>query len=85
MVKHSAIILCLIILSSCRKPQGISYLDEHYPGPRPQLYAPGIVNVDGRFQQNITISADGKEQYITITDSAVWRYERILRFKQTDQ
>lgn len=85
MAKHSAIILCLIILSSCGKPQGISYLDEHFPGHEPQLYAPGLVNVEGRFQQNITISANGKEQYITITDSAVWRYERILRLKQTDK
>ncbi|HAP62033.1 MAG TPA: hypothetical protein DCR93_21885, partial [Cytophagales bacterium] len=59
------------------------YLDTEYPGLTPQPYAEGIVNVPGRFQQNITLSPDGREHYLTQTDAELWRYERILRISQS--
>ena len=59
----------------------VAYLDDDYPGLIPQKYAVGIVNVDGRHQQNMTMSPDGKEQLFTVTGSELWRYETILRVK----
>jgi hypothetical protein len=59
----------------------VHYLDEDYPGLIPKKYATGIVNVEGRYQQNMTMSPDGREHLFTQTDSAIWRYERILRVK----
>ncbi len=59
----------------------VTYLDRDYPGSIPELYAEGIINVAGRLQQNLTMTTDGKEHYITQTDKALWRYERLLRLK----
>lgn len=57
------------------------YLDTDFPNKTPKLYAEGIINVSNRFQQNLTMTSDGKEHLITITDSALWRYQTILRIK----
>ncbi|MCR9253357.1 MAG: hypothetical protein NXI20_23285 [bacterium] len=60
------------------------YLDIDFPDKTPKLYAEGIINLNNRFQQNLTMTSDGKEHLITITDSALWRYQRILRIKNMD-
>ncbi|MEO1052258.1 MAG: hypothetical protein AAFX87_16620 [Bacteroidota bacterium] len=73
----------LMMLFSCDKK--VHYLDTDYPGLTPELYAEGIINVEGRFQQNLTMSPDGKEYFITQTDSAIWRYERILQVKSSGE
>lgn len=73
-------LLALLLFGACDKK--VSYLDSDYPDLIPQKYAAGIVNLDGRWQQNLTMSPDGKEQLFTITDSALWRYERILRVRK---
>ncbi|NET35257.1 MAG: hypothetical protein F6K19_25055 [Cyanothece sp. SIO1E1] len=69
----------LLFFNACKDQ--VSYLDSDYPGLIPKKYAAGIVNLDGRWQQNLTMSPDGKEQLFTITDSALWRYERMLRVR----
>ncbi|MFD2099051.1 hypothetical protein [Flagellimonas iocasae] len=72
----------MMVFPGCKRK--VHYLDENYPGPSPKLYAAGIINVDGRYQQNLTMSPDGREHLFTQTDSAIWRYERILRIKNVD-
>ena len=74
-------ILALLCIAGCSDK--VSYLDDGYPGLIPRMYADGIVNVNGRFQQNLTMSPDGNEHLITITDSSLWRYERILRIRKS--
>ena len=59
----------------------IAYLDVDFPELIPKPYAEGIINVEGRFQQNLTMSANGKECYFTETGGKEWRYERILRLR----
>ncbi len=71
--------ILLIISSSCADQ--VVYLDDDHPGLIPKKYAVGIINMDDRFQQNMTMSPDGKEQLFTITDAALWRYESIVRVK----
>ena len=73
--------LVILLTSSCG--QEVTYLDDDFPGKTPKLYAPGMINVAGRLQQNLSMSADGNEHYFTITDSTLWRYERILRIVRT--
>ncbi|UBZ14523.1 hypothetical protein LDL77_02125 [Flagellimonas marinaquae] len=64
---------------SCK--EDVHYLDDDHPGITPKKYAEGIINVKGRFLQNITMSPDGKEVLLGQTDAEIWRYERILRVK----
>jgi hypothetical protein len=78
--KLSIPILGLILISSSCVNK-VHYLDDDYPDLIPKKYAEGIINVEGRYQQNLTMSPDGKEHLITQTDSALWRYERILRVR----
>ncbi len=73
----SLLILSLLFGSSCSERS--IYLDTDYPELIPKKYAVGIINIDGRFQQNLTMSPDGKEYLFTTTDSELWRYESILR------
>jgi hypothetical protein len=78
--KLSILILSLILInSSCANK--VHYLDNDYPDLTPKKYAEGIINVEGRYQQNLTMSPDGREHLFTQTDSALWRYERILRVR----
>ncbi len=73
------LISLLIISASCSEQ--IIYLDNDYPDLIPKKYAVGIINVEGRLQQNLTLSPDGKEHYFTTTDSELWRYESIARVR----
>ncbi|MEL7122734.1 MAG: hypothetical protein AAFO07_25025 [Bacteroidota bacterium] len=78
------ILLFLIaITTSC--VDKIAYLDNDYPGLIPKKYAVGTINIDGRHQQNMTMSPDGKEHLFTVTDAELWRYETILRVKNIDK
>lgn len=77
-MKLNILILALVLINtSCVNK--VHYLDNDYPGLTPKKYAPGIVNIEGRFLQNLTMSPDGKEVLLGETDSELWRYERILR------
>lgn len=72
-------IVLIVSIFSCEEK--VHYLDSDYPGLSPKKYAVGIVNLKGRYLQNLTMSPDGKETLLGQTDSAMWRYERILRLK----
>jgi uncharacterized LabA/DUF88 family protein len=80
---HLLISLFILINFSCSRK--VNYLDTDYPDLIPKKYAQGIINVKGRYQQNITMSSDGKELLFNQTDSAQWSYERIMRVRNTTQ
>ncbi|RNC85892.1 MAG: hypothetical protein ED557_03735 [Balneola sp.] len=73
------LLILLVFAASCS--DRIKYLDNDYPGLTPKKYSEGIINIEGRFQQNLTMSPDGKEYLFTTTDSELWRYESILRVR----
>ena len=75
--------LCLLDFS-CEKKVPVQYLDEVRPGLVPELYAEEVINASKRFQQNLTLTADGSEHYFTETDAEEWRYLRILRVTQKE-
>ena len=62
----------------------IQYLDNDFPGLVPKQYAKGIINQEGRYQQNMTINSQTGEHYITITNSDEWRYMTIQRIALID-
>lgn len=74
-------LLIALFLSTISCKEKVHYLDNDYPDLSPKKYAEGIVNIEGRYLQNITMSPDGKEVLLGQTDSIMWRYERILRLK----
>jgi len=78
-LRNITLFLSILICFGCVKKT--IYLDSDYPKKTPKIYAKGIINIDGRLQQNLTISNKGKEHYFTVTDSELWRYESILRVK----
>ena len=78
-LRNITLFLSILICFGCVKKT--IYLDSDYPKKTPKIYAKGIINLDGRLQQNLTISNQGKEHYFTITNSEEWRYETILRVK----
>jgi len=71
-------LVLMLVHGSCSN-NNVHYLDQDYPGLVPEKYAEGIIDVEGRFQQNLTMSPDGREHLFTQTDGELWRYERILR------
>ena len=82
-IGHTLAFIALgFLLGACE--QRVSYLDDDFPGLTPKKYAEGIINIPGRFQQNMTLSSDGREHFFTQTDGEIWRYERILRITQSE-
>ncbi len=81
MILKNCIQIALLIFTIAACGTEVKYLDTNFPDKTPKLYAEGIINLNNRFQQNLTMTSDGKEHLITITDSALWRYQRILRIK----
>ena len=81
-MRRIPLLIMVISLFQCKKP--FNYIDSDRPKLTPKKYAQGIINVEGRFQQNLTMSPDGKVYMITITDSKIWQYEKILRIKIYD-
>lgn len=43
----------------------IDYLDQTAPGSTPEIFAPGIVSVNGRYEYGLSVSPDGNEIYFT--------------------
>lgn len=56
--------LILLVVAGCslspsRESTQLDYLDQIPPGDTPEIFAPGIVSVTGRFDMGFTMSADG--------------------------
>jgi dipeptidyl aminopeptidase/acylaminoacyl peptidase len=54
-----------------------SYLGQTPPGNIPQVFAPGILSLDNRFETYPTFSPDGKELFFSVVNSA-WSTGKIL-------
>lgn len=78
-IRTSSFLILFSLVISCDQP--VAYLDSDFPGLEPKKYGVGLINREGLFQQNLTMSPDGREHFFTQTDSALWRYERILRVR----
>lgn len=85
MKKNQLLLFALSVMISTSCVNKVKYLDNDLPDLIPKKYAVGIINIDGRYQQNITMSPDGSELLFTQTDSALWRYERIIRVRNLGQ
>jgi hypothetical protein len=63
----------------------VRYFDSDYPDTLPKKYAPNIISIKGRFQESLTMSNDGKEQFFTQTSPVNWFQERIITVKAIDK
>jgi len=74
---------CVSLLVSCLGffpvLDACPYLEQREPGSEVCLFAPGILSIQGRMQQSVTFSEDGREYFIGITSASNWNYESILR------
>lgn len=69
----------VLALSGCKSTStAIQYPDPGVPGLTPKVFASGSISLPGRFEQNITMSGDGKDYYYGTADAREWRYETIL-------
>jgi hypothetical protein len=68
-----------MLLATCATQRRVSYPDAAAPGNTPLLFAQKAISLPGRFEQNISFSADGSEYYYGTTDKEDWWYRSILR------
>jgi hypothetical protein len=68
-----------ILLATCATQRMVYYPDAAAPGNTPLLFAQKVISLPGRFEQNITFSANGREYYYGTTDKEDWWYRSILR------
>ena len=76
------LLLVLPVLCFAQNPSG-QYFGQTPPGSTPEIFAPGFISVDGRFEQNATFTPDGKEFYFSTTDNN-WGNFRIYYTKEVD-
>ncbi|MCB0704940.1 MAG: PD40 domain-containing protein [Saprospiraceae bacterium] len=73
MIKFS-ILVSVLVLSACKSEKlntkesdsaakEIFYLGQKLPGLKPEIFAPGVVSINGRFESTISFSPDLKELY----------------------
>ena len=56
---------------------GSSYLEQTPPGNIPQIFAPGIISLDSRFETYPTFSPDGNEMFFSVVNAS-WSQGKIL-------
>lgn len=69
-------------ISSQEIPDG-PYFGQEPPGMIPEVFAPGIISLEDRFESGCTFSPDGNECLIGITNSA-WSYFSVLYTREED-
>jgi Tol biopolymer transport system component len=72
------ILLLVMVLEGFSSPGSTFYFNQSEPGTDVKIFATNVISVPGRFQQSMSLSADGKEYYYGITDSKNGNYETIL-------
>ncbi|MEI6884199.1 MAG: putative Ig domain-containing protein [Bacteroidota bacterium] len=58
-----------------------AYLGQTSPGNKPQIFAPGIISLNNRFETYPTFSPDGKEMFFSVVNSA-WTAGKILHTRE---
>lgn len=61
------LILFLISLTAFSQSDSTNYLGQTPPGNIPEIFAPGIVSLPGRFERTPAFSLDGNELFFTVT------------------
>ena len=69
-------------LSQTKSSDG-SYLGQTPPGAIPQLFAPGIISLNNRFETYPTFSPDGKEMFFSVVNST-WTTGKILHTREVN-
>ena len=67
-----------MILGAFSAPGSTFYFNQSEPGTDVKIFATNVISMPGRFQQSMSLSADGKEYYYGITDPKSSNYENIL-------
>ncbi len=74
----NSIIITLLLTANCCFSQPIGpYFGQEPPGMRPEIFAPGFINLDNRYEYGFGFSPDGREFSFTLTDST-WGYFELL-------
>ncbi len=68
----------VIIFGSFASLGATFYFDQSGPGADVKIFAPNVISVPGRMQQNVTFTEDGKEYYYGVTAAKDWNYDTIL-------
>lgn len=61
-----------------------AYLAQKPPGEEPEIFAPGVVSLENRFETYPTFSPDGKTMYFSVVNAA-WTEGRILQTRSRDK
>ena len=60
-----------------------AYLGQFTPGTIPQVFAPGVISLNNRFETYPTFSPDGKEMFFTVVNAA-WTTGKILHTREVN-
>jgi Tol biopolymer transport system component len=79
MKKNSLSIACLMLISTgfARAIYSDGLPGQTPPGNIPQIFAPGIISLDNRFETYPAFSPDGNELYFTVVNAS-WSQGKIL-------
>jgi len=80
---HCTIFLVLIFSTICiaqQIPDG-PYFGQEAPGLVPEIFAPGIISLENRYEFSIAFSPDGKELYFSVTTRS-WSTSTIMVTKE---
>jgi Tol biopolymer transport system component len=69
------LVFCIVNISA-QESIDTQYLGQDPPGLTPEKFAPGLVSKDGRYEQQLVVSPDGKEICFALTNSN-WSYSRV--------
>ncbi len=83
MKNNMSILFLALALINISCTSEVHYLDNNFPDLTPKKYAQGIINIEDRFQQSMTMSPDGREHLFVLSESEIWRYRTIIRVKST--
>ena len=80
-IGFQTIVLVILFVTTCSAiaetpPEG-HYFGLTPPGSTPEIFAPGIISLPGRYEQDICLSKDGGECYFTVR-SANWSVAQIM-------
>lgn len=79
------LIIAILIISKSSLAQEIPldslYLGQPTPGSIPQIFAPGFISLDNRFETYPTFSPDGKEMFFSVVN-AIWTTGKIFHTQE---
>jgi len=74
--------MLVLVLSGCVASRKVSYLDDHYPGLEPRIYAPEVLSLPDRNEHGLTIRLQGKEHIFGLDGESDWTYDGLACLKR---